>query len=92
MEVTAEDIAAGDPSAVDERHPIALAVCRALQLPAPWSHLSYVRVADDWFSVQSGNFYESYDLPPDTPEWIKALTAGQPVEPFVFTFSTSWGQ
>jgi hypothetical protein len=93
-EVTDADIAAGYPMSVDEYHPVALAVARALGLPRtrPGARPGvYLRVGGDWFSIQAGSFYESHDL--DAPDgWIQDYDSARPVGPFRFTFTTAWGE
>jgi hypothetical protein len=73
IEVTAEDIAAGEP-----RHschcPVARAISRAMG--AAWEAYGDEAGAcdtDDWI-----------DLPAEAERWIAAFDAGRPVEPFAF--------
>lgn len=90
VEVTAGDIYAGTPRSVTDTHPVAMAVRRALGLGWPPRPGAWVTVGDDWFGIKAGgSFYESHDLPAP-PGWIRAYDAGQPVEPFTFTFATRW--
>jgi hypothetical protein len=88
-EVTAADIRNGTPGSVTESHPVALAVARALNLP-PRHPGVFLRVGQDWFSLQAGTFYESHDLPAPRG-WIRAYDDRRAVRPFTFTFTTTWG-
>lgn len=86
--VTDADISAGEAFSVTETHPVAIAVIRALGLPAPRPGC-WVRVGQDYFSIQAGSFYESHDLDAP-PGWITGYDNGEPVAPFEFTFTTAW--
>lgn len=87
--ITDADLLAGEPFSVTETHPVAIAVIRALGLPAPRPGC-WVRVGQDWFSIKAGSFYESHDLPAP-PGWVTGYDNGEPVAPFEFTFTTAWG-
>jgi hypothetical protein len=87
--VTRADIRHGEPRSVTESHPVALAVARALNLPARHPGV-FIRVGEDWFSIQAGSFYESHDLHAP-PGWIPAYDQLRKVRPFSFTFTTAWG-
>lgn len=88
---TRQDLAAGEPSAVDERHPVAIAVARVLGLTAHRTAGPHVRVGDDWFSIHvMGAFYESHDLPEGAAGWIRGYDCGEDVGPLAFEFATAW--
>lgn len=90
VEVLPADIAAGERYAVGERHPIVMAVRRALGLPAGTDgtlagNRIWVGLGRDWLDI-AGDLPRTYDLPM-CAEWIADFDDGREVFPFCFWFN-----
>lgn len=84
VEVTQADIDAGVPQTVDERHPIAKAVRRALGWPQGRGSIG---VASNWIDIHptGPDHRRTFDAF-GCADFIRDFDAGRPVYPFCFWF------